>query len=158
MLAKNVIQEESLMTQIYQLTPGRKLVNSLVSGLLQMGLQLGSTYLLTVKGRKSGRLFTTPVTLVEEDGQRWLVSPYGEVNWVRNARAAGEVVLTRGRRSETVSIVELSPAEAAPILKTYLKRVSVVRPFFDVTAQAPVEAFVTEASRHPVFRLIRPAH
>jgi len=146
------------MTQIYQLTPGRKLVNSFVSGLLQIGLQLGSTYLLTVKGRKSGRLFTTPVTLVEEDGQRWLVSPYGEVNWVRNARAAGEVVLTRGRRSETVSIAELSPAEAAPILKIYLKRVPVVRPFFDVTAQSPLEAFVTEASHHPVFRLVRPAH
>jgi deazaflavin-dependent oxidoreductase (nitroreductase family) len=118
-----------------------------------MGLPLGSTYLLTVKGRKSGRLLTTPVTLLEENGQRWLVAPYGEVNWVRNARAAGQVTLTRGRHSETASIVELGPAERAPLLQKYLRRVSVVRPFFDVTPHAPLEAFVAEAPRHPVWRL-----
>jgi hypothetical protein len=93
------------------------------------------------------------VTLVEEDGQRWLVAPYGEVNWVRNARTAGQVTLTRGHHCETVSIVELSPIEQAPILKEYLRRVPIVRPFFDARVSSPLEAFVAEASRHPVFRL-----
>jgi deazaflavin-dependent oxidoreductase (nitroreductase family) len=141
------------MAKRYQLSPIRKLVNTLAHALLRMGLPLGSTYLLTVKGRKSGRLLTTPVTLVEGNGQRWLVAPYGEVNWVRNARAAGQVTLTRGRHSETMSIVELGPAECAPVLKEYLGHVPVVRPFFDATPESPLEAFVAEASRHPVFYL-----
>jgi deazaflavin-dependent oxidoreductase (nitroreductase family) len=141
------------MVKTYQLTPGRKLANTLMRALLRTAFQPGSTYLLTVKGRKSGRLLTTPVTLVEENGQRWLVAPYGEVNWVRNARAAGQVTLTRGHHCETLSIVELSPIEQAPVLKEYLRRVPIVRPFFVATASSPLDAFVAEASRHPVFRL-----
>jgi deazaflavin-dependent oxidoreductase (nitroreductase family) len=142
------------MAKTYQLSPLRKLANTLLGALLRLGVPLGSTYLLTVKGRKSGRRLTTPVTLVEKDGQRWLVAPYGEVNWVRNARAAGEVTMTRGRRSETVSISELGPTERAPILKEYLRRVPIVQPFFDVTVSSSLEAFVAEAPRHPVFRLV----
>lgn len=144
-----------MMAKTYHLTPGRKLVNALIGALLRAGAQPGSTYLLTVKGRTSGRLLTTPVTLVEEDGHRFLVAPYGNVNWVRNARAAGHVTLTRGNLSETLSLIELSPKEQAPVLKRYLQQVPVVRPFFDVTASSPLEAFVAEAPRHPVFRLIR---
>jgi deazaflavin-dependent oxidoreductase (nitroreductase family) len=141
------------MAKTYQLTTGRKLVNTVSRALLRIGLPLGSTYLLTVKGRKSGRVFTTPVTLVEDHERRWLVSPYGEVNWVRNARAAGQVTLTRGHHSETVPIVELSPADRAPVLREYLRHVRVVRPFFDITPSSPLEAFVAEAAHHPVFFL-----
>lgn len=141
------------MAKTYRLTTGIKLVNTVSRALLRIGLPLGSTYLLTVKGRKSGRLFTTPVTLVEDHERRWLVSPYGEVNWVRNARAAGQVTLTRGHHSETVLIVELSPADRAPVLREYLRHVWVVRPFFDVIPSSPLEAFVAEASHHPVFLL-----
>jgi hypothetical protein len=54
-----------------------------------VGLGPGRTSLLTVRGRRSGRLYATPMTLVVEDGRRWLVAPYGAVNWVRNARDAG---------------------------------------------------------------------
>ena len=141
------------MAKTYRLTTGIKLVNTVSRALLRIGLPLGSTYLLTVKGRKSGRLFTTPVTLVEDHERRWLVSPYGEVNWVRNARAAGQVTLTRGHHSETVPIVELSPADRAPVLREYLRHVWVVRPFFDVIPSSQLEAFVAEASHHPVFLL-----
>jgi hypothetical protein len=100
-----------------------------------------------------GKLYSTPVTLVEEGMNRWLVAPYGDVSWGRNARAAGRVTLSRGRRSETMAIVELGPAEAAPILKQYIADVPITRPFFDVTPDAPLEAFVAEARRHPVFRI-----
>jgi hypothetical protein len=95
------------------------------------------------------------VTLVEENGERWLVAPYGEVGWVKNARAAGQVTLERGRRSETVGIAELLPNEAAPVLKKYLSRLLVVRPFFDVTPKSQIADFVNEAPRHPVFRILR---
>ena len=57
--------------------------------------------------------------------ERWLVAPYGEVGWVRNARPA----LTRGRRVETVAIRELRPTEAAPVLKRYVTSVPITRPF-----------------------------
>jgi hypothetical protein len=93
--------------------------------------------------------------LVENDGQRWLVAPYGEVGWVKNARAACEVILTRGRRSETVKVVELPADEAAPVLKQYLTHIPVVRPFFDVTPRSSLQDFAAEAPRHPVFRIQR---
>ena len=106
-----------------------------------------------MRGRKSGQPYSTPVTLVEEAGKRWLVAPYGVVGWVRNARAAEQVTLTRGRRFENVRILELSAEDAAPVLKKYLAQVPVVRPFFDVTPKSNLRDFVAEASRHPVFRI-----
>ena len=105
------------MAQTYQLTFGRRLVNAFISALVRLGVNLRGTYLLSVAGRKSGKIYTTPVTLVEQGGQRWLVAPYGEVNRVRNAQAAGRVTLGRGRQSETVTIVELGPQERAPMRK-----------------------------------------
>ena len=75
------------MAATYRLSLWRRGVNALVRVLLGWGLGPRHTYLLTVRGRKSGRLYSTPVTLVEQRGQRWLVAPYGEVAWVRNARA-----------------------------------------------------------------------
>ncbi len=105
-----------------------------------------------MRGRKTGKLYETPVTLIE-NGERWLVAPYGEVGWGRNARAAGEVQLCRKRRSETLQIEDVAPTAAAPVLRRYLQQVRVVRPFFDVTPTSPLEAFEGEAPRHPVFRL-----
>jgi deazaflavin-dependent oxidoreductase (nitroreductase family) len=125
----------------------------IVSALLRLGVSPPHTYLLTVRGRKSGQPYSTPVTLVEENGERWLVSPYGEVAWLRNARAAGEVALSRGRRSETVTIVELRTEEAAPVLKKYLAQVPITRPFFDVTLESAIKDFVAEAPSHLVFRI-----
>jgi hypothetical protein len=98
-------------------------------------------------------LYSTPVTLVEENGERWLVAPYGEVGWVRNARAAGRVLLSRGRQAEIVIITELRSEEAAPVLKKYISQYPITRPFFDVTPQSDIEDFVAEAPRHPVFRI-----
>jgi len=121
--------------------------------LLRLGLAPRTTVLLTVPGRRSGRPRSTPVTLVEEDGQRWLVAPYGPVGWVHNARVAGQVQLSRGRRSETVRVKELAPEAAGPILKAYLDRVPITRPYFDVTPDAPLAAFAAEASKHPVFQV-----
>jgi deazaflavin-dependent oxidoreductase (nitroreductase family) len=109
--------------------------------------------LLTVRGRKTGRAYSTPVRLIE-DGERWLVAPYGDVGWVRNARAAGEVELSRAGRSKTSRVEEVSGAEAAPVLKQYLKQVPVVRPYFDLAPDSPLEEFAAEASRHAVFRLV----
>jgi deazaflavin-dependent oxidoreductase (nitroreductase family) len=141
------------MAATYRLSGWRRLLNALVKTLLRMGLAPRHTYLLTVHGRRSGTPYSTPVTLVQEGTNRWLVAPYGEVSWVRNARAAGQVTLSRGCRSETVAMVELGPAEAAPVLKQYVTEVPITRPFFDATPDSPLEAFAAEARRHSVFRI-----
>lgn len=141
------------MARTYRLGFWRRVINRLIRGLLRLGVPVPDTYLLSVRGRKSGRMYSTPVTLVEDNGARWLVAPYGDVSWVKNARASGEITLRRGRRTETVKLVELAPEEAAPILKRYLIRIPVVRPFFDVTPHSNDQDFVGEASRHPVFRI-----
>jgi len=132
------------------------MANCLVCALMVVGLGPPRTYLLTVRGRRTGQPRSTPVTLVVEGDQRWLVAPYGAVGWVKNARAAGEVTLSRGRRSETVRVAEVGPYEAAPILRRYVKDVSIRRSFFDVTARSPLDIFRAEASRHPVFRIVGP--
>ena len=127
-------------------------MNAVIGSLTRFGLAGRHAYLLTVRGRTTGRAYSTPVILIE-DGDRWLVAPYGEVGWVRNARAAGEVEISRSGRSQVMQIVEVEPEQAAPVLKQYLKSVPVVRPFFDVKPGSPIEEFVSEAPRHPVFRL-----
>ena len=141
------------MAATYRLSPGRRAANRLVRLLLKLGLMPGPTYLLTVPGRRTGRPLSTPVTLVEEGDVRWLVAPYGDVAWVRNARAAGQVTLSRGRHAETVPIRELSAADAAPVLQRYVTRVPITRPYFDATPDSPLAAFEAEAPRHPVFAL-----
>ena len=143
------------MTKSYRLTPMRRIANGLMRQLLRLGLAPRTTMLLIVPGRRSGTPRSTPVTLVEEDGQRWLVAPYGPVGWVLNARAAGQVELSRGRRSETVRVKELAPEAAAPVLKAYVERVRITRPYFDVAPDAPLAAFAAEAAKHPVFQIIR---
>lgn len=124
-----------------------------MSPLTRVGLAGRHAYLLTVRGRKTGRRYSTPVILIE-NGERWLVAPYGDVNWVRNARAAGEVEISRAGRSEALGIEEAAPEQAAAVLKRYLKGAPVVRPFFDVKPDSPLAEFVSEAPRHPVFRLV----
>lgn len=87
--------------------------NPVASRLLRLGRLMGPNALLTVRGRKSGELRTTPVAVVEIRGRRWVVGTFGDVNWVRNLRAAGEGVITVGRRQEPVRAVELTQEQAA---------------------------------------------
>jgi deazaflavin-dependent oxidoreductase (nitroreductase family) len=119
----------------------------------RLGLGASYRHILTVPGRKTGRLYSTPVDVMEVGGDRWLVAGYGPVNWVRNARAAGEVTLSRGGRTEKYTIAGASPAEAIPVLRKYLTDVRVVRPYFDAAPDAPDEVLEAELPRHPVLRL-----
>lgn len=141
------------MAKPYRLGLTRKLVNWIVRALLGVGLGPARTYLLVVPGRKTGRLYKTPVTLVENSSNRWLVAPYGEVGWVRNVRAARRVTLRRGLRSENLRAVELEAREAAPVLRSYIRDIAITRPFFDVTPDSTLDEFAREAPRHPVFHL-----
>jgi deazaflavin-dependent oxidoreductase (nitroreductase family) len=110
-------------------------------------------YLFTVRGRKSGLPRTIPVAIIQRNGKRYVGSPFGIVDWVRNLRAAGEAVLTRGRRSETVSARELSPAEATPILQEEIKEGNPFIRSYGVTKDSSPEEFEHAVLAHPVFLL-----
>lgn len=141
------------MAKQYRVTPIVRFVNWIGKLLTSLGIGPKHLYLLSVRDRKTGKRYTTPVSLVIKDNQRFLVSPYGEVNWVRNARAVGQVILSRGGRQEAVVLCEMGMAERAPILKRYLAQEPFTRSYFEASPDDPLEAFGKEAARHPVFRL-----
>jgi deazaflavin-dependent oxidoreductase (nitroreductase family) len=138
----------------YQRGLARRAGNGLVRMLLRLGLGPSRTYLLTVTGRRSGAPRSTPVTLVEEGGRRWLVAPYGEVAWVRNLRATGRATLSRCGHTVEIAVREVGADEAAPVLKMYVTRVPITRPYFDVRPDSDLAAFRAEAPRHPVFAIV----
>jgi deazaflavin-dependent oxidoreductase (nitroreductase family) len=128
-------------------------VNAVVRLGVWTGLAPRRFQLLVVPGRVSGRPRSTPIIVHAQGGHRWLVAPYGERAWVRNARAAGRVALRRGWRTETVTVEEVGALEAAPVLQQYLRETPITRPFFSVRPDAPLADFVREAPEHPVFRV-----
>ena len=122
--------------------------------LVSVGLVRGHFYVLEVRGRKSGRTISLPVDPLDLDGQRYLVCARGNANWVRNARAAGEVVLVRAMRRRSYAARELPPDMRPPVLKAYLDRfASEVQRFFPVPKGSAVESFNDLAPRYPVFAL-----
>jgi len=137
-----------------------RLGNVLTTTLLRAGVKLVGPgrypmYLLTVRGRKSGQPRTVAVAMIERNGKRYVGSPYGIVDWVRNLRAAGEAVLTRGRRSETINARELPKGEAALVLREEIKGGNPFGRYFGVTADSSLEEFERAAVAHPVFVLER---
>lgn len=135
------------------------LFNPIARRLLRVGIPLGPNALLTVRGRTTGAMRTTPVALVDLDGRRWIIGTFGDVNWVRNLRAAGEGVLTRGRRREPVRAVELSPEEVEVfflnVVGPYVRRVPMGRWLIGsiLGAKDILDDPVGAAPRHPVFEL-----
>jgi deazaflavin-dependent oxidoreductase (nitroreductase family) len=127
--------------------------NTIMSALVRAGL-IPWSYVLTTRGRKTGRPRTNPVIPVDHGERRWLVAPYGPVPWVLNARAAGRVTLTRRSDTRHYTIREVPPDEAGPVLKRYIRIARAPRPYFQASKDSPVQDFVAEAGRHPVFELI----
>ncbi len=118
------------MAKAYKAPTYVRIANVMTVALLRAGVKLVGPYLffggypmylLTVRGRKSGLPRTVPIAIMKRNGKRYVGSPYGIVDWVRNLRAAKEAVLTRGRRSETVKAIELPEGEAALVLQEEVK-------------------------------------
>jgi len=99
-----------------------KYANKPLMAALRLGVPISrheKPVVLTAPGRKTGKPRSTPVTPMHIDGKRYVVQGYPGADWVQNVRAAGEVTLTHGRRSERVRMVELSPDEARPVLRQF---------------------------------------
>jgi deazaflavin-dependent oxidoreductase (nitroreductase family) len=129
--------------------------NPLVAGLTRLGVSLVGSRVLEVRGRKSGEWRRTPVNPLEFEGQRYIVAPRGETQWVRNLRASNEGRLRKGRRTEEFTATELPDEEKLPLLRAYLKKWAwEVGAFFQgVGADASDEDLQRIAPLHPIFRI-----
>jgi deazaflavin-dependent oxidoreductase (nitroreductase family) len=136
-------------------TAGERLFNRAFGLLVGLGLGLSHNYLVEVRGRKSGKIYATPIDLLELNGKRFLVAPRGRTQWVRNAEAAGEVTLKKGRMRLRYRILPVPDAGKPELLKAYLDRFkTTVQRYFPVPASSPPQAFIQVASNYPVFELL----
>ena len=134
---------------------GERFFNRVFGLLVGLGLGLQHNYLLQVRGRKSGKVYSTPIDLLELDGKRFLVAPRGRTQWVRNAKAAGEVTLKKGRTRQHYRIRPIPDAGKPELLKAYLDRFkTTVQRYFPVPAGSPPESFAQLAANYPVFELL----
>lgn len=132
-----------------------RMFNRAFGFLVGAGLGFSYNYLLQVRGRKTGKLYSTPIDLLELNGKRFLVAPRGRTQWVRNAEAAGEVTLKKGRVVQRFRLRPLSDAEKPAVLKAYLDRFQKeVQRYFPVPAGSPPEAFKDLVQSYPAFELI----
>jgi hypothetical protein len=141
-----------------------KPANRIIIALYRLGWAFGTWYVLSVPGRKTGKLRSTPVSLLTVDGRRYIVTGF-ETNWVKNARAAGWGFLTRGGKKERIALVELPVEERPPILREFPRQVPHGMQFFERLLGLPndPEAFAEAAQRCPVFSVnsvseARPLH
>ena len=152
------------MAKTYKAPMYVRVANVMTTTLLRAGFKLVGPwmvfgnypmYLLTVRGRKSGLPRTVPVAIIRRNGKRYVGSPYGIVDWVRNLRAAQEATLTRGRRYETVNATELPKGEAALVLREETRGGNPFTRFYSVTADSSLEEFERAVVIHPLFVLER---
>jgi deazaflavin-dependent oxidoreductase (nitroreductase family) len=134
----------------------RNVFNRTVAFLTRHGMSILGSRVLAVRGRTSGAWRTTPVNLLELDGRRYLVSPRGHGQWVRNLRVAGVGELRLGNRVEAFRARELTDDEKVPVLRAYLKRWKVeVGAFFDgVGPDSGDEQLRAIAPDHPAFEVL----
>ena len=151
------VHNVSPMAVSYQ-RPGwftKHVFNPIVAALTRLGLSLAGSRVLEVRGRRSGEWRQTPVNPLDHDGQRYIVAPRGETQWVRNLRASGEGRLRKGRRVEEFIATEIPDDDKLPLLRAYLKKWAwEVGAFFQgVGADAPDEEIRRIAPLHPIFRI-----
>jgi len=136
-------------------TAVEKIFNRVFGFLVGLGLGFSHSYLLEVRGRKSGKVYSTPVDLLELNGARYLVAPRGRTQWVRNAEAAGEIMLKKGSTRQKYRLRPIPDAEKPPILKAYLDSFKrEVQTYFPVVAGSPLEAFTELSPVYPAFELL----
>jgi deazaflavin-dependent oxidoreductase (nitroreductase family) len=132
----------------------RTVFNPFVAWLTRAGFSVWGSRELRVRGRTSGEWRTTPVNVLSHDGERYLVAPRGETQWVKNLRVAGEGELRVGHHTEAFRAVEVADDDKIEILRAYLKRWKLeVGVFFDGVSATSSDAELRRiAPDHPVFR------
>jgi hypothetical protein len=131
--------------------------NEVVRGLAEVGVGIGGTKALRVRGRKTGKRRGVVINLLTVDGKDYVVSPRGNTQWARNARAAGAVELGPRWRTRPVPIAEVDDDAKPPLLKSYLDRWfwQVKGHVAGLTPQSSVEEMRAAAPSIPVFEVLR---
>jgi deazaflavin-dependent oxidoreductase (nitroreductase family) len=131
---------------------------------LRLGVSMGPDRLVTIRGRKSGLPRTVGLAVAELHGRRFVVGTYGDVQWVRNLRAAGEATIGAGTNAERVRAVELDAEQAATVLGElaayiyelpWILRVVTLFMLRFGGAREVVESPASAARTRPVFELHR---
>lgn len=134
------------------------LLNPIARPLLAAGMPMGSNALVTIRGRTSGEPRTTPLAVIEVDGRRWVWSPWGDVQWVRNLRVAGRAMVSVRRRSEELRAEELDPAERVrwfrDTFRPFVRAIPFGARFIRLLDGVDVDDPVAAAEGHPVFELL----
>ncbi len=133
----------------------RNVFNPIVSTCTKWGISMWGSRVLSVPGRTTGEIRSTPVNVLTIDGRRYLVAPRGETHWVRNVRVAGDCTLRVGRRTEVVRLEELDDIAKPAVLRPYLRRWKwEVGQFFDGVGPDSTDAeLLAIAPNHPVFEI-----
>jgi deazaflavin-dependent oxidoreductase (nitroreductase family) len=132
-----------------------RLFSPILKSLLVASVPLGPNGLITIRGRKSGLPRTAAVAIIPVSGRRYVWAPWGEVQWVRNLRAAGRATIIVRRRKEEVTATELDPTQrvaffrdvVGPLARGIPFGVRFIRIVDGVDLNDPVEA----AEGRPVF-------
>ena len=136
-------------------TAVEKIFNRVYGLLVGLGFGFSHAHLLEVRGRKTGKLYSTPVDLLELNGKSYLVAPRGRTQWVRNAESAGEITLKKGSTRRRCRLCAIPDAEKPPVLKAYLDSFKrEVQRYFPVPAGSPLESFRELGSGYPAFELL----
>jgi deazaflavin-dependent oxidoreductase (nitroreductase family) len=131
-----------------------RMINQAFGFFVKLGFGMSHNFLLEVRGRKSGRVYSTPVNVVEFKDKKYLVAPRGDTQWVRNVIISREATLVKGTKREKVRLRPIVDEAKAEILKAYLDRYKLtVQRYFPVPAGSPTEAFEPLVSRYPVFAI-----
>jgi deazaflavin-dependent oxidoreductase (nitroreductase family) len=145
------------ISETYYKRPGwftAHVFNPLVAMLARIGLPLAGAQTLSVRGRKSGEMRTTPVNPFELDGQTYLLAPRGTTQWARNLRTAGEGELRSGRKVRRFRASEVEDSEKLPLLRLYVDKWAwEVKGFLEVDPDADDDELREIAPRHPAFRV-----
>lgn len=113
---------------------------------------------LTVPGRRSGEPRRAPLTVLELDGERYVLGGFLDADRVKNVRAATTATLGDGRSVEEVRLVELDAEAARPILRAWPAATSLgVEMMRDagIIPDTTPDAMETAAGICPVFRVER---
>ena len=134
-----------------------RLVNPVLLAARRLGLGWTRELpVLVLPGRRTGKLRRTPVSVLDLDGHRYLLAGWPGADWAANARAAGVGILQVGRHDERVRLVELSPADAEPVLRAWPVRIpqgaKIMRDGGVVSDLEP-DSFAALAGRCAAFRL-----
>ena len=132
-----------------------KLINWVIVALQRRGLVIGTMRLLSVPGRKSGELRTTPVSPLTVDGKRYVVAGMEGADWAKNARVAGWGILARGREGKRVALVELPVEERGAVLRQFPRKVPHGVWFFErlYGVSGDPDEFAALATQCPVFEV-----